>query len=244
MLLAIASVAGGCGHHPEPIRSAWSIRLTPASEQLVVIDGLPLANWQKLEKFHDLQHFSMARDYAARVTDDHLFALSKLSFPNIRQVSLAYAAQVTDRGLTALTNFPTIEGLQLIGTAITDRGFDILATGFPHLAGVIVEQCRFLSSTGILALSKSPTIKDVNLSLGPLSQPEIEHVIASLPNITRWTISDPHGRLIVESLRGIVSGSATKVSIEDKDHFVREIGEDQPTSARGVANRAAHAPRQ
>lgn len=229
-LLAITSITAGCGHYPAPIRSAWSITLTPASEHMVVIVGLPLADWPKLAKFRELQHFNIARDYATSVTDDHLIALSKLNLPKLRQVSLAYSSQVTDNGLNALTNFPAIEGLQLIGVAITDRSMDTLVTGFPHLEGVNVEQCRFLSSTGFLALAKSPTIKAVILSLDPLSQPEIEHIIASLPNITRWTISDPSGRLSVESIRRI-AWERNKIFVADKDNFVREIQKAQPTNA-------------
>ena len=192
---------------------------------MLVIDGLPLGSWHKLDKFRELQHFAISQGYAADVTDANLIALSKLTFPKLRQVSLAYACHVTDSGLNALTNFPTIEGLQLIGLAITDHGLDTLATGFPNLHGINVEQCRFLSAAGLLALGKSSTIKGVGLSLGPLSQSEIEHLIASLPNITRWTIYDPSRRLSVESLRRVVSGKTAKVYIADKDHVVSGIGE-------------------
>jgi len=227
-LLVIAFITAGCGHYPAPIHSAWSIMFTPASEDMVLIDGLPLGSWHKLDKFRELQHFSIAQNYAEDVTDANLNALSKLTFPKLRQVSLAYAFHVTDSGLNALTNCPTIEGLQLIGLAITDHGLDTLATAFPSLKGINVEECRFLSATGFLALGKSSTIKEVGLSLGPLSQSEIERLIASLPNIMRWDIYDPNGRLSVESLRKIVSGKTTKVYIQDKNHFVSRIGELMP----------------
>src|SRR5205823_7666893 len=121
---------------------------------------------------------------ASRITDDHIVAFSRLKQPRLRQVSLAHCGRVTDRGLQALTNLPSVQGIQLIGTSITDRGMQILATGFPNLRGINVEGCRLLSEGGFLALTNSRTIIDVGFSLDPFTQTQIENIISIVSNVT------------------------------------------------------------
>src|ERR1035437_2885016 len=158
LAVAILSLAtAGCGHYPAPIRSARDIDRASSSENMVVLVSLPLEDWPKLQKFIGLEHFRVAEEMASQITDDHIKALSRLQMPKLRQVSLAHCSKVTDDGLQALSNIPSIQGLQLIGIGITDRGLRTLATGFPNLIGINIEGCRLLTVNGFLSLTNSTT---------------------------------------------------------------------------------------
>lgn len=218
MLLAMATLlmaAAGCGHYPAPIHSSRDIDWASSSEYMVVLVSLPLEDWPKLQKFAELEHFRVAEEMAAQVRDDHLIALSRLKLPKLRQISFANCSHVTDAGIEALTNVPSIQGLQLIGVGITDRGMRILATEFPHLTGFNVEGCRSLTANGFMSLTNSKTITDVGLSFDPFSQEQIENIISTVSNVTWWTISDPRHRLDHALLRQL--GELRKITIQVVD---------------------------
>ena len=223
----------GCGHYPAPIRSAHDISGTSSSENMVVVVSLPLQDWPKLQKFTGLEHFRVAKEVAPEITDAHLKALSRLPLPNLRQVSFAYCRQVTDTGLQALTNIPSIQGLQLIGTSIMDRGMLTLATGFPRLRGIDVESCGLVTESGFLSLTNSRTITDVGLSLEPFSQDQILGIISTVSNVTWWTISDPQHRLDQAPLRELGQSRRITIQVADENRFVKSITLAQD----GAANR-------
>ena len=232
IVIAVLSLSmTGCGHYPAPIRSARDIDRTRSSEDMVVIVSLPLEDWPRLRKFSGLQHFRVAEEMASGVTDDHIRALSCLSLPSLRQVSLAHCQQVTDDGLRALTNIPSIQGLQLIGTSITDRGMLILEEGFPRLQGINVEKCRLVTERGFLTLTNSKTITDVSLSFDPFSQAQIENIISTVSNVTWWTISDPRHRLDQSPLRELGESRKITVQVADENNFVKGITTAQPDGA-------------
>jgi len=126
-----SALISGCGHYPAPIKSALSIKWTSRSEYMVVIVNLPLEDWPKLQKFRGLEHFTVSESMASQVTDDYVRALSALQLPKLRQVSFAHCSHVTDEGIQSLTNLPSIAGLQLLGTGITDRGMKASRKTFP-----------------------------------------------------------------------------------------------------------------
>ncbi len=200
---------------------------------MVVLVSLPLEDWAKLKKFAGLEHFNIAKQMAAQITNDHIKALSLLKLPLLRQVSLAYCRQVTDDGLQALTNLPSIQGFQLIGTSITDRGMQTLATGFPNLTGINVEGCRLLTVTGFLNLTNSKTITDVGLSFDPFSQDQIENIISTVSNVTWWTISDPRHRLDYASLRQLGESRKITIQVADEKNLVTGITPAQHGAANG-----------
>jgi len=230
----LSFVIAGCGHYPAPIRSARDIDRASSSEHMIVIANLPLEAWPKLQKFRGLAHFRVAEEMAAEATDRHVKALSGLKLPKLRQVSLAYCRQVTDHGLQALTNIPSIQGFQLIDTSITDAGMLTLAAGFPNLRGINVERCRLLTERGFLSLTNSRMITDVGLSLEPFSQDQIEHIISTVSNVTWWTISDPRHQLDQERLREIGESRKITIQVADEKNHVRGVTTAQQG---GAANR-------
>jgi hypothetical protein len=224
LAVAILSLAtAGCGHYPAPIRSARDIDRASSSENMVVLVSLPLEDWPKLQKFIGLEHFRVAEEMASQITDDHIKALSRLQMPKLRQVSLAHCSKVTDDGLQALSNIPSIQGLQLIGIGITDRGLRTLATGFPNLIGINIEGCRLLTVNGFLSLTNSTTITDVGLSIDPFTQEQIESIISTVTNVTWWTISDPRHRLNHSSLRQLGESRKITIQVADENNFVAGI---------------------
>lgn len=236
MVLAVASLTmatTGCGHYPAPIGSRRDIAWTSASEYMVVVCDLPLKDWPKLQKFRGLEHFNIAGEMPPQITDDHIIALSRLKLPRLRQVSLAHCSKVTDAGLLTLTNLPSIQGFQLIGTSITDRGMQILATGFPKLRGINVEGCELLTVAGFLSLTNSKTMTDVGLSLDPFSQDQIENIISTVSNVTWWTISDPRHRLDHASLRQLGESRKITIQVVDENNSVTGITRTQDSSANG-----------
>jgi hypothetical protein len=208
----VSAVIPGCGHYPKPIKSARSIKWGSSSEYMVVIVGLSLKDWPKLQKFRGLEHLRILEKMAPEITDDHVLTLSKLHLPKLRQVSLAHCTNVTDNGIQSLTNFPSIRGLQLIGLSITDRGMKTIATAFPRLNGINVEGCPLLTTNGILCLTNSSTITSLTLSVDPFSPEQIETLIPLVPNVTWWTIGDPHHRLNHPTLREL--GLSRKIVIQ------------------------------
>jgi hypothetical protein len=228
LFVVLSLATAGCGHYPCPIRSARDIDRASASEYMVVVVSLPLEDWPKLQKFTGLEHFNIAEEMASQITDDHIVALSRLKLPRLRQVSLAHCSKVKDGGLQALTNFPSIQGFQLIGTGITDRGMQTLATGFPNLSGINVEGCKLLTVTGFLSLTNSKTMTDVGLSLDPFSQDQIENIISTVTNVTWWTISDPRHRLEHASLRQLGESRKITIQVVDENNLVTGITRVQP----------------
>lgn len=212
-----------CGHYPAPIRSARDINRTSSSENMVVLVRLPLADWPKLQKFAGLEHFSIAEEAAATITDNHIEALSRLKMPKLRQVSLAYCSNITDRSLLALTNLESIQGLHLVGTRITDTRMQALATDFPNLRGINVEECQLLTVNGFLGLTNSKTITSVSLSFDPFSQGQIETVFSTISNVIWWTISDPLHRLDLANLRQLGESRRTTIQVVDENKLVTGI---------------------
>jgi len=222
-VVTLSLVTACSGRYPAPIRSARDIDRASSSENMVVIVSLPLEDWPKLQKFTALEHFRILKEMASQITDEHISALSQLKLPKLRDVSLANCSKVTDDGLQALASIPSIQGLQLIGTSITDRGMHALATGFPHLTGINVEGCRLLTVNGFLNLTGSTTITDVSLSLDPFSQEQIESMISAVPNVSWWTIRDPRHQLDHASLRRLGESRKITIQVVDENNLVKGI---------------------
>jgi hypothetical protein len=235
----VVLTTASCGHYPAPIRSARDIKRASPSENMIVVVRLPLKDWPNLQKFTALEHFRVAEEMAPEITDEHVKALSHLRLQKLRDVSFAGCHQITDAGVQALTNITSIQGLQLIGTGITDRGMLSLATEFPRLRGINVERSRSVTEAGYLSLTNSKTISDVGLALEPFSQDQMEHIISSVPNVTWWTISDPHHKLDEARLRELGGSRKITIQVADENNFVRGITAAQPD---GAANRMRLAP--
>jgi hypothetical protein len=114
----LSLAAAGCGHYPSYIRSARSIRWTSSSAGNLVILSLPLEDWPKLQKFKSVWQFRIQPESPSQINDDHIRAFSRLNMPMLRQEQIDDCPNVTDSGIQALTNLPSIVGLGLGGVGI------------------------------------------------------------------------------------------------------------------------------
>jgi hypothetical protein len=64
VVLSTMTTAGA--HYPAPIGSSRDISRTSRSEYMVVIVGLPLKDWPKLQRFSGLDHFLKPQEICAR----------------------------------------------------------------------------------------------------------------------------------------------------------------------------------
>ena len=215
-------ITAGCGHQPQTIESAWDIKWTRSSEYMISVVDLPLQDYPKLQKFRGLEDLQMSGEKMP-ITDREVQAIASMRFPQLMQVSLDQCRNVTDAGVQSLTNLPSIQGLHLRTVGITDRGMLILATGFPNLKGINVEQCRSLTEAGFLNLTNSATMNDVVMAKNAYSQQDLEMIIAKVPNVTWWTISDPHHQLSLESLRQLGSAKGLTIQVVDEYNAVKTI---------------------
>ena len=228
ILVAISVLSAGCGHQPKTIRSARSIELTPSSEYMISIDGLPLEDWPKLAKFSKLQHITFS---PSDTTDAHLAAFGTLHFPVLHQIYLRHASKVTDAGVAHLTNFPSLKGIQLIGTSITDESLEAFASSYPSLVGINVVECPHLTVKGFQTLADSPSLTNVSLSLNPLTQSDIENIIQTVPNVTYWSIRDIHGQIKLASLVSLSEKLQIQISIVDKNNVSKTVQNAQQAAS-------------
>jgi hypothetical protein len=224
VVIAVLSLAtAGCGHYPSYIRSADSISWTSSSEGDLVILNLPLEDWPKLQKFNSVWQFRVQPESPLQINDDHIRAFSRLNMPLLHQVSIDHCPNVTDNGIQALTNLPSIMSLGLGGVGITDRGMRTFATGFPHLTAIGIEECPLLTVEGFLSLTNSRTITSVALSLDRFSREQIEGIISTVTNVTWWTISDPRHRLDSARFRQLGESRNITIQVADENKLVTRI---------------------
>src|SRR5207253_880619 len=97
---------------------------------------------------------------ATGANDEKLAALSKHNFSHMRGVSLLNCPAVTDAGIRHLTNFSTLQWVQLEGTSITDKGLEILADHM-QLTGVNAANCPNITTNGLDKLARSAHLTEV-----------------------------------------------------------------------------------
>lgn len=223
MSLVAALAAGACGHYPRPIDSSRDIKTTAATEYMIVVRGLPLADWSALGRFSALEHLSVAREFAPLVTDAHVVALSRGRFPKLRQVSLAYCDKISDAGFSALGTIKSIECLQLIHTSLSDAGLHSLVSALPQLSGINLSGCERLTRQGILGIAPFTRISSIGVSVGRLSQPDIEALIAAMPHVRYWTIEDADGVLALPRLREVALRHQANIMLVDAHNAAHRL---------------------
>ena len=186
--------------HAEPLRSLRDIKRAPSQTDNIWIGELPLNCYSALVKFANLKHVSFHRKNGEGADDQRLQVLSGLGFTNLFDVGLLNCPRVTDRGIRALTNLPALRFLQLEGTAITDAGCSLLA-GTSTVTGVNASYCTNVTRIGILALARSPTVRELGFSLDQIDKKEVPEIIDSMSSGSYCIIVDPKGELNSNELK-------------------------------------------
>jgi hypothetical protein len=167
---------------------------------MINVSGLPLEDWGRLQKFRALEHLFVDQRMGSTINDEYLRTLAKLSLPKLRDLNLSECPNVTDVGVLALTNLPSITSLGLRGSRVTDDGLRRLAGAMPGLTSLSLCQCGSLSSLGFLALTNAGTLNELSLSPDHLTQTDLERLIAVLGQVTWWGIDDRAHELLLDPL--------------------------------------------
>jgi hypothetical protein len=125
-------------------------------------------------------------------------------------ISLLDCPNVTDEGIRAIASFPSLRGLQLEGTSITDAGLEIMATKL-KLTGVNVANCKGVTRKGIYSVALTPSLEQFTFSGDDWTQEQLIELIDSFKNVKWCSIVDPQKRLDAELLRA--GGKARGIQI-------------------------------
>ena len=213
VIVALSSCIAGCGHYPAQISSRYDIVWTSSHEYMIIINDLSLKDWPSLRKFGGLQHLNVNH----KVTDEHLRTLAGLNFPELRVLGLDDCHDVTDEGIRALTNLPSITTLGLSRTRITDDALRIVSAGMPRLKSLGVTSCKSLTLLGFLNLTNAPALAEINLSPDNLTQEQLERLIATLTQVTWWGIDDSTRKLSLDGLRRVQADRKLTIILQDGD---------------------------
>ena len=195
--LALTIVTNGCGHYPSYLKSHSDIWHTSHHETLIEVSQLPLDQFPRLAKFHQIYEV----DFEGGGTDDKLKALAKIGFTNLAEVVLTDCPLVTDKGIEYLSAVSSIRFFGLRGTSITDTSVGTFAK-MSRLESVTIEGSAGITLKGLLALAQSDTLTDISFSGGALTQDDLIHIIGAVRHVTRIDIVDPaDARLDAPALR-------------------------------------------
>ena len=182
------------------------VRANPDIEQ-IRIPNLPIEHYPLLSKFKRLKEISF---YWEGANDEKLRELSKLTFTNLQRILLLDCPNVTDEGITAVANVPSLRALGLEGTSITDAGLEVMATRM-KLRGVNVANCKGVTRKGIQRLALCPSLQSITFSAEDWTQDEVIELIDSFKKVNLCSIVDPEKRLDAELVKA--KGKARGIQI-------------------------------
>jgi len=172
------------------------VRADPELDR-IRIPKLPIEHYPLLSKFKRLKEISF---YWEGANDEKLRELSKLAFTNLQEVFLLDCPDVTDEGIRAIANFPSLRELGLEGTSITDAGLEVTAAKL-NLIGVNVANCKGVTRKGIQRLASCPSLKELSFSADDWTQDEVIELMDSFKRVNWCGIIDPQKRLDAELLK-------------------------------------------
>jgi hypothetical protein len=205
----------GCGKYPEPLRTAEDIERAPAETEMLSVGALPLADFSRLERFDNVRQLKFYQSDGTGASDAKLKALASMSFPKLRDVSLLNCPFVTDLGLVALTNIPSIELLQLEGTSISDQSLEIIAAHL-HLKGINVANCTNVTFDGISALAEVSSLRELTFSSDNLTQDQVISLISRMKEVQWCSIVDRAGTLDEDAIKRAAGSQMKSISVSRK----------------------------
>lgn len=183
--------------HPEILASKWDVRLTKADTQQIRIPALPIEAYPYLAKFKRLKDVDF---YWNGANDAKLWELSTVGLTNLQHIGLLDCPQVTDEGIRAIANIPSIRSLGLEGTSITDAGLELMATQM-KLTSVNVKNCQGVTRQGVQKLAQCPSLTGFSFSADGWTELQVLELIDSFKNVTWCGIMDSQGKLNVNLLK-------------------------------------------
>ncbi len=118
------------------------------------------------------------------VTDEQLKILPQL---NVKRLDLA-SSSITDKQLTYLLNLPSLQGLDLRGTKISDNGIETILK-MRGLQTLLLERCPNVTSTGYRLLGNLKTLRILSLRDSNVSDEDLKY-LSKLSNLLLLYVSD------------------------------------------------------
>ncbi|MEO7676527.1 MAG: hypothetical protein ABIV39_07185 [Verrucomicrobiota bacterium] len=198
-------LSGGCSNPPPAPASRFGVSFTSRNNTHLNLDSLPIEDYPALKKFHKLREVQYGT-----ATDEKMEALANVGLTNLRSASLNGSSYISDRGIEALAQIRFMDSLGLEGTAITDRGVDLIAKRM-HPRGVNVAACTKVTVDGLLKLAQSETMESLSFSVGEMMQADLIRLIhAAAPQLVRMDID------MVESTERRLDFPALRREAEEK----------------------------
>jgi hypothetical protein len=161
------------------------------SNTYLILNALPMTDYPALKKFHRLKEVQFTNRSA---TDEKMDALARVGLTNLYCVTMNGSSHITDRGIEALAQIPSLHSLGLEGASISDAGLELIASRMqPH--GVNVASCPNISINGLLKLVRTEALKDIGFSPDHLVTDDVVRLLDSAQNLERFQITGPSGHL-------------------------------------------------
>ncbi len=205
-------VAAACGTYPAWLSTARQVRFARPGVEVIGVSCLPLRDFPLLAKFTRARGVIFDSRRGTFATDAKLKALASVGLTNVAWISMTNCRLITDAGIRALVRMPSLTGLGLEGTSITDAACTVMALQM-RLTGVNVANCYRITLRGITDLTRSKTIRDISFSLGRIAPEQVLHLIGAATSITHWEIVDPQHRLDAMAIEAMAARKKTQVLV-------------------------------
>src|SRR2546421_1452815 len=115
------------GPYPERLKSKRDIVSAKADATDIDIRNLPLEFYPLLAKFKRVKQIGLDNSDPAIATDKKLEVLCRLELTNLHVITLINCRRITDVGVASLARIPSLQGMDLEGTSISDASCELLA---------------------------------------------------------------------------------------------------------------------
>jgi hypothetical protein len=167
-------------------------RITAKPLQLAIRKGRdhwePIAGSREWEEVLELldHHPTAGLGGHGQLTDDLLEDLSH-RVRTLTALSLAGCRQLTDAGLRHLARMPSLQHLDLTGTAITDAGLEVLAH-LPQLRTLSLASNR-VTEAGVGVLARCDELEELNLGVAPETGDAAVRALAGKRNLRHLRVA-------------------------------------------------------
>lgn len=202
--------ANSCGSHPADIKSERDINNAPENVERIRIGLLPIKDYPALSRLVNVKDVDFFTMDGTGANDAKLKAFSELEWPELKEVCLLNCPAVTDAGIRQLSKIPSIQGIQLEGTSISDESLVIL-TKSVNLKGINVANCPNVTVKGLFVLAEFENLEELGFSVGSMTQGEVIKLINKTKNVKYLGVVDPDGKIRENELK--IAGAEKGISV-------------------------------
>ena len=194
----MGELTSGGKRTPAP-KSRGNIARTGSDTTQLELSWLKGKDFPALKKFHKLETVTFRRGNA---TDEKLETLAQLGFTNLQSISTPNCWLITDRGIEALTRIPTLRGLNLRGTPITDRSVETITTKM-RLEWVHLCKCTNVTARSLLKVVQTQPLRYLSFSCENLTEADVIEVLEAAPTLKECDICLPNRVALISDTSSI-----------------------------------------